>query len=64
MVDQAHHDVNKQMRTVEAMHEAYFNWSQAKRSKKNPDVIQSLYNKYANLKGQVNYYTPDPSAKF
>lgn len=64
MVDQAHHDVNKQMKIVGAMHDAYADWSQAKRSKKNSDVIQSLHDKYVDLKDQINYYTPDPDAKF
>lgn len=59
-----HHDVKKQMKIGAAMHEAYFDWSQAKRSKKNPDAVQSLYRKYIDLKNQMSDYTPDPAAKF
>lgn len=59
-----HHDVYRQIRTGVAMQDAYHDWSAAKRSKKNPAAVQSLYRKYVDLKNQMNDYEPDPAAKF
>lgn len=64
MSDKVHHDVNKQMKIGMAMHKAYFDWSQAKKSKKAPDIVQALRCEYIDLKSQMNYYEPDPAAKF
>jgi hypothetical protein len=59
-----HHDVYQQIKLGEMMHEAYGEWSHAKKSGEDPETIAELYTRYKFLLDLMDDYVPDPKARF